>query len=127
MPRFLDHNHRAVMHEANALLTFAALLPDGNVELLARQERHPQGIRQIIEIKHIHPLQLGNAMQVGVVGDQPHILGLGQHDQLIVDITHARHVGVVDLDGTAAALLDGAQGIQPPFALGSGEVVGRIG
>ena len=68
----LDHDHRAVVEEADALAGLLALLDDPDPQLLAGQDRGLHGVGQRVDVHHPDALQLGDAVEVEVVGqDRP--------------------------------------------------------
>ena len=54
----LDHDHRAVVEEGDALAGLLALLDDLDVERLAGQERRLQRVGELVEVQDADALEL---------------------------------------------------------------------
>ena len=67
--RSLDHDHRAVVEVADALLGLLALADDLDAQRLARQHRRLERVREVVDVEHAHALDLRDLVEV-VVGRQ---------------------------------------------------------
>ena len=63
----LDHDHRPVVEEADALAGLLALLDDPDAQLLAGQDRRLHRVRQRVDVQDPDALELGDAVEVEVV------------------------------------------------------------
>ena len=68
----LDDDHRPVIEEPDALSGFLALLDDPDPQLLARQHGRLDRVGQRVDVHHPDALELGDPVEVEVVGqDRP--------------------------------------------------------
>ena len=65
----LDDDHRPVVEEPDPLARLLALLDDPDPELLARQDSRLHGIRERVDVEHADALELSDAVEVEVVGE----------------------------------------------------------
>ena len=68
LPALLDHDHRAVFQVADALADLVARLDDLHLQHLAGQGHRLQGVGQFVQVDDLDALQLGDLVQVEVVG-----------------------------------------------------------
>ena len=108
----LDHDHRAVVQEADALSGLLALLDDPDPQLLAGQDRRLHGVRERVDVHHPHALQLGDAVEVEVVRQDDPAALLGQLDQLRVDLGDAGGLVLDDLNRRPEIALHAVQDLQ---------------
>src|SRR5207342_194677 len=101
----LDHDHRAVVEEAHTLARFLALLDHPDPELLARQHRRLHGIGERVDVEDADALELGDPVQVVVVGQDRLRAHPGEGDELGVDLGDVGHGLVDDLDRGRRVLL----------------------
>src|SRR5262249_52679922 len=123
----LDDDHRAVVEVADALAQFFALLHDLDRHLLARQEDGLDGVGQLVDVEHLDTLQLGDAVEVEIVGDDGGMPLAGELDQLGVHLGDVLGVGVGDLDLDHWLLLQALEDVQAAATAGAAHAVGGIG
>lgn len=105
----LRHDHRAVVKVTDPLPWLLASLEDLDHQRLARQHDGLQGIREVVQVDDLNPLEPGDLVQVVIVGDHPAAEVLGQYDEFLVDFLDAGqfgNFGIVDLDLHAGRLLE---------------------
>ena len=69
LPRVINHYHRAVIEIGDALVIFFSLFQNEDPHDFARQNNRLERVRQFVDVEHGHALQLGDLVQVEVVGD----------------------------------------------------------
>ena len=89
-PALLDHDHRAVVQVADALADLVARLDQPDRHGLAGQGHRLQGVGQLVEVDDLDALQLGDLVQVEVVGHHPGAERLGQDHQPLVHLVRRR-------------------------------------
>src|SRR5262249_3259143 len=117
----------AVIQVSHTLVVFLAFLEDKHAHGFAGQDNRFQGVRQLVDIENFHALQLGDFVQVEVVGDDLGLVHFGQFYQFEVDFADGRKIVFDDLYVDGDDLLQALQDVQPapsPVAL---EGIGRIG
>src|SRR4029450_8096869 len=56
-----DHDHRTVVEERDALITFATDVTDHHTYLLARNDRRADCVGELVEAQNLYTLQLSHA------------------------------------------------------------------
>ena len=123
----LDHDHRAVVEEADALAGLLALLDDPHPELLARQDRRLDRVRERVDVHDPDALQLGHAVEVEVVGQDDPAPRPGQRHELGIDLGDVGDVVLDDLDGRRRLLLHPGQDLQAAPSAVASERVRAVG
>src|SRR5712691_1937484 len=121
-----DH-HGAVVEVGDTLADFLALLDDVDVDDLAGQHHRLERVRQLVDVEHRDARQLGDFVEVVVIGDYLGAHHLAQLDQLAVHLTHVREVLVLDPDGRSRNALQALEDVEPALAPVALERVGRVG
>src|SRR5690606_5647319 len=85
------------------------------------------GVGQLVDVQHFHPLQLRNLVEVEVVGQHLGPLQLGQPHQLGVDVGDVVEVVVDDPHGHLGLLLHPVEDVQAAAAAVTLEHVGGVG
>jgi hypothetical protein len=65
----LDDDHRAVLEVADALARLLARLDDANFERFSRHKDGLEGVAQLVEVDDADVVELGDLVEVVVVGD----------------------------------------------------------
>ena len=86
----LDDDHRPVVEETDALARLLALLDHLDPQLLAGQDGRLHGVGERVDVHHPHALELGDAVEVEVVGEDDAAAALGELDELRVDLGDVR-------------------------------------
>src|SRR5581483_9257642 len=110
--RIVDDYHRTVIQVSHTLVVLFAFLQDEHPHRLPRQHDRFQSVRQLVDIQHLDPAQLGNLIQVEIVGDDLAPVKLGQFDQLQVDLAHLGEIVLHDTNLQIRDLLDALQDVQ---------------
>ena len=121
----LDDDHRPIVQIANALAGLLALTDQLDLELLAGQNGRLQRIRQVVDVQHLHVLDLGEPVEVEVGGEDGDAAVLGDLQQLGVDVGHAGHVHLGGGHGHVGAQV--VDHLQPAAATCPLQRVARIG
>ena len=123
----LDDDHRAVVEEADALARLLALLDDPDAELLAGQDRRLDRVRQRVDVQDPDALQLGDAVEVEVVGQDRPAARRGERDELGVDLGDVGDVVLDDLDRRRRFLLHPVEDLETAPAAVAAQRVGAVG
>ena len=106
----VHHHHGAVVQVGHALVVLLAFLQNEDPHGLARQHDGLQRVGQLVDVQHLHAVQLRHFIEIEIVGDDLAVVDLGQLDQLHV---HFRNVGEIilqNLDVELRHLLDASAG-----------------
>ena len=122
----LDHDHRAVVEEGDALAGFLAFLDDLDAQLLAGQERRLHGVGQRVHVEHPHALEIGDPVQVEIRREDRATCRPREAHELTVDLGDPGHIDVAHLD-RHRPLLQRRQDLQTAPAAIAAKCVGRIG
>src|SRR4029077_3377060 len=82
----------------------------------ARQHDGLQGIGELVDVQDFNAVQLGNFVEVEIVGDDLAVVNLGQLDQLHIDFAHVREIILHDLHVEMGHFLDALQDIETAAA-----------
>src|ERR1039457_6153744 len=93
--------------------SWATFLQNEDPHGLARQHDGLERIGQFVDVEHLHAMQLGDLVQIEVVGDDLRVVDLGQLDQLHVHLADMREIVLDDLDVEVGHLLDALQDVEP--------------
>ena len=102
----LDHDHRPVVEVSDALAGLLALLDDAHAHLLTGMDDRLHGVRQLVDVQDADPLQLRDAVEVVVVGEDGGLVVAGIGHELGVDLGDLRVDGLADLDRRGGVLLE---------------------
>ena len=124
----LDDDHRAVVEEADALAGLLALLDDPDPQLLAGQDGRLHRVGQRVDVHDADALQLGDAVEVEVVGEDHAGSALaGERDELGVDLGDSGDVVLDDLDRRARLLLHAVEDLEAAAAAVAAQRVRAVG
>ena len=123
----LDHDHGAVVQEADPLAGLLALLDDLDPQVLAREDGRLHRVRERVDVHHPDTLELGDPVEVEVVGQYDPAASLGQLHELRVHLGHAGRLVVDDLDGGMRVALHPVEDLEPAPPAVAAERVRRIG
>ena len=104
-----------------------ALLDDPDAELLAGQDGGLDRVGQRVDVHDPDALQLGDPVEVEVVGQDDPAARAGQGHQLGVDLGHLGDVVLDDLDRRAGLLLHPVEDLEAAPAPVAAERVGAVG
>src|ERR1051325_3257271 len=96
--RIINHHHRSIIEIGHALIVFLAFLQDENPHRLAWEYDRLERICQLINIEYADPAQLGDFVQVEIVGDDHRVELFAELDQLQINFAHGRKVSFYDLN-----------------------------
>src|SRR6185503_19673865 len=96
--RIVDHHHRAIVEIGHALIVFLAFLQDENPHRLAWEYDRLERICQLINIEHADSAQLGDFVQIEVVGDDHRVELFAELDQFQINFAHGGKVSLYDLN-----------------------------
>ena len=126
----LDHHHGAVLEIADPLAHLVARLDDAHVQRFSGQGDRLEGVGDLVQVDDLDPLQLGDLVQVVVIGHHPAAQAAGHdHEPLIdlEDVVQLGQVGLVDLEldlGVIQHPLEHVQAAAAPVAL---QLVSAVG
>src|SRR5260370_27858073 len=123
----VHHHHGAVIQVGNALVVLFAFLEDKAFHNLARQHDGFERVGQLVDVEHIHALELGDFVEVEVVGDDFGLVELGQLNQLEINFAHGGEIILHDLHCDGSHLLDTLHDIEPAPSAVPLQRVGRVG
>src|SRR5262249_14899171 len=126
LARVVDHHHRAVVEIGHTLVVFLAFLQDEHLHDLAWQHDRLQRICQLINVQDFHALELGDLVEIEIVGDDLGLIDLRQFDQLEIYFSDIGEIVFHDLHVHRGHLLDPLQNIQPPTTAITLETIRRI-
>jgi hypothetical protein len=112
--RVVDHYHRTVIQVSDSLVILLALFKDEDFHYLAGQDNRLERIGQLIDVEHFDAPQMGDLIQIEIIGHDRRIELSGEFDLLEIDLPDLREVGLVNLDFQGVVLLNALQDIQPP-------------
>src|SRR5439155_22754311 len=82
----LDHRPRPVVEVADALAGILARLDHPHAQVLAGEQGRLHRVGQRVHVEYAYALQVGDAVQVQVVGEHGATVALRQRDQLRVHL-----------------------------------------
>ena len=123
----LDDDHRPVIEEADTLARLLALLDDPDVELLAGQDRGFDRVGQRVDVHDPDALELGDAVEVEVVGQDHPAAPDGERDQLGIDLGDIGDVVLDDLDRRPRFLLHPVEDLETSAAAVAAQRVRAVG
>ena len=110
--RALDDDHRAVIQVPDTLTRLLPLLDQLHRQLLPRQHDRPHRRRELVHVQDADALQLGDAVQVVVVGEDRAAELLRERDELRVGLAHLGRIAVDDLDRQELLLLEAREELE---------------
>ncbi len=90
-----------------------AFLEDKHADRLAWQHHWSEGVAQLVDVQHPHPLELRNLVQIQIVGDHLGADFLGHDHDLGIHVLHVRKVVVHDAYVDIHHLPDLVEDVQP--------------
>ncbi len=66
----LDHDHRAVIEIADALVRLLAFANDVHVQFFARQHDGLDRVGELVDVEHLDAFDLRDAIEIVVVGEE---------------------------------------------------------
>ena len=124
-----DDDHRAVFQVADALPRLFARLDDADLDAFARQEHGLERIGDVVEVDDGDVVQLGDLVQVVVVGDELALEVLGQGNELQVDRLAGElgQVAVEDLQVDGRIGPQAVEDVEPAAAAAAAFAVAAVG
>src|SRR5581483_3525146 len=122
----VDHYHRAVVEIRDSLVVLFAFLQDEDPHALAGQHDRFERIGQFVYVQDFDALQLGNLVEVEIVGDDLPLIELGQFNQLEVHFADGGKVVFDDLHLQGRYFLQALQDVQTAAAAIPLERVGGV-
>src|SRR5690606_37630851 len=114
--RTIDDDHGTVVEISDTLPIFLAFFQDVNVHLFTWQYYRFDGIRELINIEHRHPLQLSHFVQIEIVREDFCPQLFAQSDKLRIDIANLREILLEDFYFDIHTALDTLQNIEAATA-----------
>src|SRR5579864_5336865 len=121
------HHHSTVIEVRHALVVFLALFEDEDAHGLAGEHDGLEGVGERVDIQNFDSVQLGDFVQIEIIGDDFAIVNFGQLDQFHVDFADVREVVLDDLHVEVRHFLDALQNIETAAAAIAFHGVGGIG
>src|SRR5712691_6625159 len=127
LPRVVHHHHGAVVKIRHALVVFFSFLQDEDAHGLPWEYDRFQGIGQLVDVQYLDAVELGDFIEVEIVGHDFAIVDFGQLDQLHVYFADVREIVFNNLNRQLGYFLDALQHIEatPPAVALHG--IGGIG
>src|SRR5215510_12723976 len=125
--RVVDHDHRAVVQIGHALVVLFAFLENEDPHYLAGQHDGLERVGQLVDVKHFDAAQVGDLIEIEVVGHDRRVELFAKFDQLQVDLAHIREIGFVNLHVEVAVFLDALKDVQSSPATVALGGIGRVG
>ena len=123
---FLDHHHRAVGHEADALAGILAGLDDRDREAIARRHAGAQRAREVVEVEGRDALDLADLLEVRVGRADAESLEPAELEQLVVD-GDAFDDALLDRDVEVRVGLQAPDRVEPAAAAASLGAIAAVG
>ena len=123
----IDDDHGAVVEVADALIELLALFEDEDDHVLAGEDDGLEGVGEVVDVEDLDVVEVGDLVEVEVVGDDFGLPFFGQLEELEVDFADGGEVvgDDLDLDGVAGLhALEHVEAAAAALALGS---VGGVG
>ena len=97
----IDNDHGAVVEIPDSLVVFLAFLEDEDGHALAGQDDGLEGVGEVVDVENLDVVEVGDLVEVEVVGDDLGLPHLGQFEQLEIHFTNGWKVvrDNLDLDG----------------------------
>ena len=123
----LHDDHGAVVEVGDPLAGLLAFLEHEDAHALTRQGHGLESVGQVVDVQHLYALELGDLVQVEIVGDhfRPEFPGKGH--KLAVHFADLGKIVLGDPDIHVPHLLDAVEDIEPPPAPGALQRIRRIG
>src|SRR5262245_46975380 len=125
--RVVDHDHRAVVQIGHALVVLFAFLENEDPHYLAGQHDGLERVGQLVDVEHFDAAQVGDLIEIEVVGHDRRVELFAKFDQLQVDLAHIREIGFVNLHVEVAVFLDALKDVQSSPATVALGGIGRVG
>ena len=88
----IDDDHGAVIEIADTLVVLLALFQDHDLHFFARQKDGAKSVGKIVDVEHLDVVNLGDFVEVEVIGDDARIPFAGQLQQLEIDLADGRKI-----------------------------------
>ena len=122
-----NDDHSTVVQVTNALSEFFAVLHDFNKDIFTWKQHRFHGVGQFVNIEYFYALQLGNTVEVKVVGDNGAMQGACHFDEFAINLHHVLHVGIGDLNRNGGIFLQAVKHLKPAPTAITAHCVSRIG
>ena len=96
-------------------------------KVLVAEGEIPWGFLPVVHIQNIHLLELGQLVEVVVVGEDFGVEYFGQFDQFCVHFRDVGKIGLLNLDRDFGVFLDAVKNVQSAASPGPFKRVGRVG
>ena len=126
-PSVLDHDHGAVIEVGDTLILLLPLLDDLHVHLLAGNDDRLERVREVVEVEDADAFELGDAIEVVVVGHDREASLLRQLDQLHVDLVELRNVVVDEFDVDEWLFLQGVEDLEAAPSTVAAQSIAGVG
>src|SRR5208282_2056546 len=127
LARVIDDHHGAVIEIGDALVVFFAFLQDEYPHHFAWQNDRLERVGQFVDIEHGYALELGDFVEVEVVGDDLAFIELGQFNELHIDFANTGEVVFHNLDLDGSSFLETLQNVEAAASAIAFERIGGIG
>src|SRR5208282_2128989 len=125
--RVINDDHSAVIEIGDALVVLFSFFKNKYAHDFAREDDGLERVGQFVDVQHGHTLELGDFIEVEVVGDDLAFVKLGQFDELHIDFADAGEIVFHDLDLDRSRFLQTLQDIEATASAIAFERVGGIG
>src|SRR5258708_17082089 len=126
LARIVHHHHGAVVEIGDALVVLLAFFQDEDAHGLAGKHDGLEGVGQFVDVEHFHALELGDFVEVEIVGDDLAFIHLRQFDQFEVDCADGGKIVFDDLHVDGDDLLHALQHVKTAASTITFERVGGV-
>src|SRR5262249_23558352 len=126
-PRIIHYNHRPVVEVGYPLVIFLAFFEDEDLHDFARQHDGLERIGQFVDVEHLDAAQVGDFVEVEIVGHDGRVELFAQFDQLQIHFAHVREIGFVNLHVEVTVFLYALKDVQAAPAPVAFRGIGGIG
>src|SRR5208283_5524459 len=123
----VHHHHGAVVQVPDPLVVLLAFLQNQYVHALAGQDYRLESVGQVVDVEHVHVMQVSHLVQVKVVGHDLGLPLLGQLEQLQIHFADGGKIVRHNLHQDLFVGLHALQHIQAAASALALGAVGRVG
>ena len=127
LARIVDHDHGSVIEVGDSLVVLFAFFQDEDPHNFAGEDDGLEGVCEFVDVEDGDALQLGDFVEIEIVGDDFAFVKLGEFDELEVDFADAGKIVFDDLDLNGGGFLEALEDVETTASAIALEGVGGIG